>query len=155
MAKTKARLEGVLANLIVAMEPLLHRELADGISGQSLAARSVFPSTNITSVELTCNQLQQLQHTYIPELIISYVSILHSAGHLLSRENLLKCMDVATEVAQIDKIVACITKAGRMKDLVDSFAQTSKAMLVLNQNGASKRRKGRGGRNLGLWEIQP
>lgn len=64
-------------------------------------------------------------------------------------------MDVATEIAQNDKLVKCITEAGRTKDLVDSFALTSKAMLVLNQSGASKRRKGKGGRSLGLWEIQP
>ena len=47
-----------------------------------------------------------------------------------------------------------IVAAGRMRELVDSFAQTSKSMLVLKAEGKKwAPRKGREGKDLAIWEI--
>lgn len=87
-------------------------------------------------------------------MIIGYISALHAAGRLLSREHLIQCMDIATEIAQNESLIETFKESGLIEDLVDSFARTSQTMLELNQNGPLKRRKGRAAhKSLGIWDI--
>lgn len=141
------------------MQPLLLRDFlvqdGAGMSKEIHVAHFFFCILTHHTADDVQEQLTKIRQAYLPEMVLGYVSALHAAGHLLSRENLLKCMDVATEIAQCETLVDCFTASGRMKDLVKSFALTSKAMLVLSQTGSSKKRKGgRAGRSLGIWEIQ-
>jgi len=100
------------------------------------------------------DQMKRIRHAYLPEIVLAYVASLHAAGHLLTRENLLKCLDVATEIAANEDLVQCFKETGRMKELVQSFALTSKAMLELGQSNASRKNKNRSGaRSLGIWEV--
>lgn len=86
---------------------------------------------------------------------MGYISALHSAGHLLTREHLLQIMTVATEVADNDGMVECFTATGRMTELVDAFAMSSKTMLRLNEEATKggKKKRSKTGRSLGMWEI--
>jgi len=99
------------------------------------------------------DQMKKIRHAYLPEIVLAYVASLHAAGHLLTRENLLKCLDVATEIAANEGLVQCLKETGRMKELVQSFALTSKAMLELGQSNASRKNKNRSGKSLGIWEV--
>lgn len=100
--------------------------------------------------------LEYIRTHFIPELIIAYNTVLHSAGAVISRENLIQSMDLSVTVANKDKINECFTKAGRMRELVKSFAETSKKMLILKAEGKPwKPRKDHEGKDLGIWEIGP
>ncbi|KAJ2972174.1 hypothetical protein NUW58_g9238 [Xylaria curta] len=90
-----------------------------------------------------------LRDAYLPETIIGYVSILHFAGTSLSRDNLLECMELASVIARKDADVAAVLmKAGRMKEIVEGFANCSKALAI-----SSNEKKGLGGSSKKLREM--
>lgn len=77
---------------------------------------------------------------------------------MVSRDELLTAMDLSTVIANNTKagLSKAFQDAGRMKELVTMFAETSKVMLKLNETGKPRREKNRGkmrGRDLGVWEI--
>ncbi|KAI0444053.1 nuclear pore protein 84/107 [Xylaria telfairii] len=90
-----------------------------------------------------------LRDAYLPETIIGYVSVLHFAGTSLSRDNLLECMELASIIARKDADVAAVLmKAGRMKEIVEGFANCSKALAI-----SSNEKKGVGGSSKKLREM--
>lgn len=90
-----------------------------------------------------------LRDAYLPETIIGYVSVLHFAGTSLSRDNLLECMELASIIARKDADVAAVLmRAGRMKELVEGFANCSKALAI-----SSNEKKGHGGSSKKLREM--
>lgn len=101
--------------------------------------------------------LRIVRREYIPEMVIAYNTVIHSAGFLVSRGQLLESMDLSVTVANDQNgLSKCILEAGRMGELVTSFAQTSKAMLIAKAEGKPwKPKKDREGRDLGIWEIGP
>ncbi|KAF2173217.1 hypothetical protein M409DRAFT_62789 [Zasmidium cellare ATCC 36951] len=100
--------------------------------------------------------LEYIRKQYIPEILIAYNTVLHSAGAAISRENLIQSMDLSVTIANTEVLVEAVKKEGRMRELVDSFAETSKKMLILKAEGKPWRpRKDREGKDLGLWEIGP
>ncbi|KAI0391383.1 hypothetical protein F5Y17DRAFT_460916 [Xylariaceae sp. FL0594] len=81
--------------------------------------------------------------------IIGYVSVLHFAGTCLSRDNLLECMELAALLARKDADVAPVLLiAGRLKEIVEGFANCSKALAI-----TSNEKKGPGGSNKKLREL--
>ena len=105
--------------------------------------------------------LTYIRETYIPEIVLAYITVLHAAGNLISREHLLDAMDLANLIAEgkdaygaTNGLEECFVKAGRMRELVECFALTSKVMLVLKAEGRawSIRKNDRKGRDLGMWE---
>ncbi|KAI1345373.1 nuclear pore protein 84/107 [Xylaria sp. FL0043] len=92
---------------------------------------------------------QYLRDVYLPETIIGYVSVLHFAGTSLSRDNLLECMELASIIARKDAdIAAVLMKAGRMKEVVEGFANCSKALAI-----SGNEKKGPGGSSKKLREM--
>ncbi|KAI0424175.1 nuclear pore protein 84/107 [Xylaria sp. FL1042] len=92
---------------------------------------------------------QYLRDVYLPETIIGYVSVLHFAGTSLSRDNLLECMELAAIIARKDAdIAAVLMKAGRMKEVVEGFANCSKALAI-----SGNEKKGPGGSSKKLREM--
>ncbi|KAI0905544.1 nuclear pore protein 84/107 [Ustulina deusta] len=90
-----------------------------------------------------------LRDAYLPETIIGYVSVLHFAGTSLSRDNLLECMELASIIARKDADVAAVLmKAGRMKEIVEGFANCSKALAI-----SGNEKKGPGGSSKKLREM--
>lgn len=99
--------------------------------------------------------LTLIRKHYLPELILAYNAVLHSAGYLISRENLVESMELSVCVADDELHLAeCFVDSGRMRELVTSFSQTSKSMLVLKASGKKwTSRKDRRGKDLGIWEM--
>ncbi|KAI1121578.1 nuclear pore protein 84/107 [Nemania abortiva] len=90
-----------------------------------------------------------LRDAYLPETIIGYVSVLHFAGTSLSRDNLLECMELASIIARKDADVATVLmKAGRMKEVVEGFANCSKALAI-----SGNEKKGLGGSSKKMREM--
>jgi nuclear pore complex protein Nup107 len=95
---------------------------------------------------------------YLPEALIAYNTVLHSAGYLITRESLLKSMDLSVAIAQEENsLTGPLVRAGRMRELVRSFALSARAMLVLKGLGHKpwRTRRDREGKDPGIWEIGP
>ena len=111
--------------------------------------------------EAEAEDLNYIRLNYVPELVIAYISVLQTAGSIISRECLLDAMDLANDVAdsknngsESNGLQECFVQAGRMKELVECFALVSKAMLVLKAEGREwKSGRTKMGRDLGMWEI--
>ncbi|KAH8675288.1 nuclear pore protein 84/107 [Xylariales sp. PMI_506] len=103
-----------------------------------------------------------LRDMYLPDTILAYVSVLHYAGHALSRDNLLEAMELAALIAEKDAdVAAVIMKNGRMKELVEAFANCSKALAVKGMEkkmGSSGSGSSKKMRELGwsreLWNVK-
>ncbi|KAF2152882.1 hypothetical protein K461DRAFT_277642 [Myriangium duriaei CBS 260.36] len=133
-AKVKRALEEVNASV----EPLLHGILVDAKDDEEAARNAA------------------IRAKYLPEIVIAYLTVLSTAGHIVSRDELLTAMDISTIVANHERsaLRQAFVDAGRMTELVTMFAEVSKVMLKLNEIGVPKRnKKERGGRALGIWEI--
>lgn len=122
-------------------------------------------STNIPRTFLTMgledDDFAYLRDAYLPEIILGYVSALHFAGTTLTRDNLLECMELASVVAKKDAdVAAVIMKAGRMKELLEGFANCSKALAISSSdkkgaNGInSKRMMREHGWTRELWSVK-
>lgn len=112
--------------------------------------------------EEEAKDLNDIRINYIPETIIAYISVLQTAGSIISRDFLLDAMDLANDVAnstdtsrsENNGLQECFVQAGRMRELVECFAIVSKAMLVLKAEGKKwNGDKKKMGRDLGMWEI--
>lgn len=99
-----------------------------------------------------------LRDLYLPEALIAYNTVLHSAGYLITRDSLLKSMDLSVAIAKEEnQLTGPLMRAGRMRELVKSFALSSKAMLILKGLGHKpwRTRRDREGKDPGIWEIGP
>jgi nuclear pore complex protein Nup107 len=100
--------------------------------------------------------LVKIRNWYLPEVVLAYNTVLCAGAHMISREHLLRSMELANDVAN-DKtgLAECFIESGRMRELVIAFAQSSETMLKLNELNQNKReRKNKAGKNLDIWEIK-
>ncbi|KAF2222866.1 107-domain-containing protein [Elsinoe ampelina] len=100
---------------------------------------------------------KKIKSLYLPEIILAYVSALCTAGHMVSRDELVIAMEVANAVAgeESSGVAQAFVDSGRMKELVVMFAEVSKTMLKLNEQGRKRERRGNKEerRSSGIWEI--
>ncbi|KAF5658761.1 hypothetical protein FDENT_14041 [Fusarium denticulatum] len=85
----------------------------------------------LVGIEEGDQELRDLRQAYLPETVLAYVGTLHFAGTGLSRDNLLECMELASIIAERDSdLSVAFLEAGRMKELVEVFAASSKALAI-------------------------
>lgn len=143
--RATSKLKPLKEDITTCIQPLLNGVLLNPVDGDE------------------AEDLTAIRNTLLPEIIIAYAVMLYSAGSLISRDCLLESMDLSTVIAnekggndgkQPNGLVECFVKAGRMRELVNIFALTSKTMLVTKAEGRPwKPKKDRVGRELGLWEL--
>ncbi|MCJ1434031.1 Nucleoporin nup84 [Xylographa pallens] len=101
--------------------------------------------------------IDKIKVGYLPEMILAYNSVLKFGGHMISREILLQCMDLAATVAAENSDLADIfVRAGRMSELVDSMAIVSKSILVAEEQGQKSGRKWKkmNGASMDIWSVK-
>ena len=99
-------------------------------------------------------EFRQLRVACLPEIILAYNSVLTFSARYVSRDTLLKSMDLVPLIAAEDSDLAlCFMEADRMPELVNSFAWSSKNM-ILGCEAGGKRKKGKGGKTLDLWTVR-
>ena len=100
--------------------------------------------------------LSKIRTFYLPEIILAYNSVLHFAGHYLTRDHLTECMELATEVATIQELSDVFMAAGRMSEFVEQCAMSAKALLAANEQGGSKAKKKKAGvvGNSDIWQVK-
>ena len=104
-------------------------------------------------------ELDSLRTNTLPEIVFAYLSILNHDGHFLSREVLLKAMDLAALIAaEGSELALCFVNAGRMAELVETLANVSRSILRADEMGSKggkkARRVGMKGENLELWSTR-
>ncbi|KIL84011.1 hypothetical protein FAVG1_12823 [Fusarium avenaceum] len=114
----------------------------------------------LVGIEEGDDELRDIRQTYLPETLLAYVSTLHFAGTGLSRDNLLECMELASIIAERDSdLSTAFVEAGRMKELVESFAACSKALAISTgerrATGASSKKLREMGWSRDLWSVKP
>ena len=99
-------------------------------------------------------EFQQLRVVCLPEIVLAYNTVLNFSARYVSRDTLLKSMDLVPMIAAEDSdLASCFIKADRMPELVDSFAWSSKNM-ILGCEAGGKRKKGKDGKTLDLWTVR-
>ena len=86
--------------------------------------------------------------------MLAYNSVLDFSSHYLSRDLLLKSMDIAALIANDESdLAAILVTADRMPELVDSFAFLSKTIIQADDRGAKagKSKQKRNGESLDIW----
>ncbi|EWG38142.1 hypothetical protein FVEG_01455 [Fusarium verticillioides 7600] len=114
----------------------------------------------LVGIEEGDQELRDLRQAYLPETVLAYVGTLHFAGTGLSRDNLLECMELASIIAERDSdLSVAFLEAGRMKELVEVFAASSKALAI---STGEKRTASTGSKKLremgwsrDLWSVRP
>ncbi|EKG12074.1 Nuclear pore protein 84/107 [Macrophomina phaseolina MS6] len=110
--------------------------------------------------DLEAQQLLSLRRIYLPEVILAYNSVLHSASHMVGRDNITRSMDLATAIAAPDNgdLADVFLETGRMQELVKSLAESSLAMIRLTEGSSKKepsKKRANYGQTMRLWEVHP
>ena len=66
------------------------------------------------------------------KMVIAFNTVLHAAGNLITRDSLLESMELSNMIANgktdtgTNGLLDCFVQSGRTRELVESFALTSK-----------------------------
>ncbi|KAL5336919.1 107-domain-containing protein [Aspergillus crustosus] len=96
-------------------------------------------------------EFEEIRNTYIPELFLEYHSALYFSAHVISSDYLVQCMNLALQVSENDFLTRSFVAAGRMAELVDALALSSKAMVNARAKSGARLL---GGESLGIWNVQ-
>lgn len=102
-------------------------------------------------------EFKQIRTACLPEIVLAYNTILDLSSRYYSRDLLLKSMDMAALVATDESDLAtCFVAAGRIAELVDSFAVLSKTIIQADERGGKggKSKKKRNGESLDIWTVR-
>ncbi|KAI9669881.1 MAG: Nucleoporin nup84 [Alyxoria varia] len=107
-------------------------------------------------IESQKESLAQIRRAYLPEMVLGYISALHCSAHLFTRDRLLDTMEMADVVAENEELTKAFQQAGKMRELVDMLAISSKTLLRMNalsggRNGGKSRKKD--ARSRELWDV--
>lgn len=87
------------------------------------------------------SELEEIRTACLPEVVLAYIVILNSSAQFVSREFLLRSLEMGAVVASKDSdLASCFVSAGRMPELVDTLAFTSTTMLLANEHGGGKKK---------------
>lgn len=121
---------------------------------------NLLPSNMITDLLSTEEpQIVAIRESYLPEVVLACIVLLHEAGHQLSRDHFLQALDFSTLIAaESSDVSELFLKKGRMKDLVEMLAQISKCLLLANEQRkdaalTTKKRRALGWSNK-IWDVK-
>jgi nuclear pore complex protein Nup107 len=102
-------------------------------------------------------EFKEIRVACLPEVVLAYNTVLDFSSRYLSRDLLLRSMNMAALIATKDsELATCFVAADRMPELVDSFAYLSKSIIQAEDRGAKggKSKKKRNGETLDLWTVR-
>ncbi|KAK5161598.1 hypothetical protein LTR04_004108, partial [Oleoguttula sp. CCFEE 6159] len=159
----KPHVKKAIEECVAAMAPLYRDFLKNARDGTPaffilFSHRAEYANAEATRLEREQSDLRTIRRLYLPELLLRHVVALNSAGHILTRDYMLKIMDLATIVATPESGLADdLVATNRMQELVTSFAESSQALLKLNEGSAQRkerrRTRGREGKTLAIWDV--
>lgn len=144
------------------IQPLLHGWLQHPRNGMSFFSYvwtcnnrewpTAYGETLIRGTDNDASELEQIRRACLPEIVLAYIVVVNSSAHYVSRDLLLKSLDIGAAVASKDSdLASCFTATGRMSELVDSLALTSSTMLMAEEQGRGKKKTSA---RLGIWSYK-
>ena len=104
-------------------------------------------------IDAEAHEFKQIRLACLPELVLAYNSILNYSCYFAGRDILKTSMDLAALIAEEgSNLAACLMEAGRMPELMDSFAIVAKSMIQAEAKRPGEKTKD--GKTLGLWSIK-
>lgn len=99
-------------------------------------------------------KLDEIRYTYLPDIIIAYSTALYTAGPTLSRDAYIESMDLSVTIASNESngLSEALVHENRMRELVQTFAEASKMMLIMKNEGRG-RKVYKNGKDLELWAM--
>ncbi|KAL8722535.1 MAG: hypothetical protein Q9225_001003 [Loekoesia sp. 1 TL-2023] len=98
------------------------------------------------------SELERIREACLPEVLLAYIAVLNSSAQYVSRELLLKSLELGSLVASKGSdLESCFVSTGRMPELVDILAFTSTNMLLAEEYGGGKKRTSA---KLSLWSTK-
>jgi nuclear pore complex protein Nup107 len=101
-----------------------------------------------------------IKTTYIPEVILAYISVVQAFAYFTNRDVVTKAMNIATVVADSERewLQKVFLRSGRMTELVDMLALVGRAMLRMGEHDDEKRSRvgkkaGRRGETIRIWDV--
>ncbi|PWY89794.1 nuclear pore complex protein An-Nup84 [Aspergillus heteromorphus CBS 117.55] len=95
-------------------------------------------------------ELDEIRNTYLPELFLEYHSAMYFSAHVISSELLVQCMNLATQVSEVEHLTSSFVASRRMRELMDALAISSKAMVNTQAKPGVRLL---GGESLGIWTV--
>lgn len=92
-----------------------------------------------------------MRAAYLPEILLTYVSVLNFTAYYLNRDLLLKSMDLAAIIANDSILSDCILEAGKMSKFVLFFAAASKSMLLAEK--PRSKNKDISSKHMTIWTV--
>ncbi|PWY83089.1 nuclear pore complex protein An-Nup84 [Aspergillus sclerotioniger CBS 115572] len=96
-------------------------------------------------------ELEQIRNTYLPEVFLDYHSAMYYSAHVLTSELLVQCMNLATQVAEVEHLTSSFVASRRVGELVNALALSSKAMVNTRAKPGVRLL---GGESLGIWTAE-
>ena len=90
----------------------------------------------------------------MPEVVLAYAEVLNVGARYASRDYYLRSMDLAAMIAaEGSNLTECFMAAGRMTELVTTFAHASRGVISADEQGTkvAKSKKKLQGRSLDIW----
>ncbi|KAG4032097.1 hypothetical protein MFRU_007g00110 [Monilinia fructicola] len=134
--------------------------LASTLPAATISSQPLFNGWLTTSLQEQ-PEFANLRETYLPETIVAWITTLEMAGSMLTREFLMRSMDLSTIIAGEDSdLLELFSKTGRMPELVNALASASKQLLIASSKTKrsstarnSKKMKERGW-TTDLWNVK-
>lgn len=108
---------------------------------------------SVTNLHKEAAELTAIRRLYLPEIVLAYMSALHFAGCLVSRDRLLDLLDLTRLVSDNETLTDCFVKTGRMRELVDVVALSSKTLMRLNAEKGRGKKSNKDARNWRIWDV--
>ena len=96
-------------------------------------------------------ELEQIRNAYLPEVFLDYHSAMYYSAHVLTSELLVQCMNLATQVAEVEHLTSSFVASRRVGELVNALALSSKAMVNTRAKPGVRLL---GGESLGIWTAE-
>lgn len=124
--------------------------------------------TLISSITISLTTSSSSDHTfhlrcaYMPEIVLAYLAVLHSAATFLKPETaailVVKAMEIANLVADEEHgwLQQVFVDTKRMRELVDALARVSMFMLKLGEVEPKKsvvKKRGSKGETIRIWDL--
>ena len=142
------------------MYPLLQSDFLAPPSKAPGVQQRIFPTENEQKTDTQearrqdADDIARIRQLYVPEILLGWFSALHSSGCMVSRDKLLDLLDATHSIAENECLTKCFVETGRMRELVDMVALSSKTLLRLNkENGKGGKRK-KDARSMKIWDIE-
>jgi nuclear pore complex protein Nup107 len=132
----------------------MKRELREGLATIEAAVEPIFDPDFLADNPEQERILLKIRNHYLPEIVLAFNSALYFAGKAISRNNLVKCMDLANTVATTPNLTNAFVASGRMRELVNAIALDSQGLLMANEVGLGRKGGDKKVKGMDIWNVK-